>query len=688
MANEIQNGKQTTAQVLPSGEQFGQSQRQQRLFFWLAVGLLTLIAVVMRFYRLSELPFGLHLDETYSSLDANTLLQLPPWRWPLFFKSNFAEEPLHVYLEALAQMLLGPTKPAVRSVPALIGVAVVPALVWLGWEIAPQLAVRRRYHFALWNGAAALTLLWAQMHARILVRNGFFLLFEILLLASFWRAWNGQKSMKWWVLSGIFAGLAFYTYLPVRLLPLFFLLLLPLLILQERETWRRQWRGAVVAVLVGILTALPLLLYFWGHPEDFWLRSNQVSIFSPDANVSLWSQVMGILGMAFVRGDLNLRMNYPLRPVLDIFTVGPFLIGFVLALRRFLRPGYFSLFALAAAMLLPSLLSLDTPNFGRAVGALPVFTLCIALGLEWLVQWGEKIGPRLARSATVLGYGLLVAGTLLTARVYFVDWAQDPEIFHLWDEGMTRMAYDAGATDPASRVYFAPQGIDHPTTRFLLLEQPPQRINGFDSRICVRVPTDLPAFYYFVYDDFYRGPVLLQSYLPDSQLHDEIVDPSGNVWAKRLDQPAGGVVQFPEQNPLAAPFGDGIALQGYWLSQAQLTPGQELYVRLFWDVTATPSQDYTAFVHLIRVDGSSAATQLAGADQRPGAGSCPTNEWLPREVVVDEMQFVVPSDLSATSGAEYYLEIGFYTLADGRRLDIPDNAEDRILIGPLSLPTP
>jgi len=686
--NDVLNSKPVSPQMHLSEENNGQNQGQQRSRFLLAAIALTLLAVVMRFYRLSDIPFGLHLDETYSSLDAHTLIGLPPWRWPLFFKSNFAEEPLHVYLEALAQMFLGPTKLAVRSLPALIGVGVIPALIWLGWEIAPHLAVRRRYHFALWNGAAALTLLWAQMHARILVRNGFFLLLEILILASFWRAWNAQKSTRWWALSGFIAGLAFYTYLPVRLLPLFFLLLVPLLILRERENWRRQWRGAALAVLVGLLTALPLLLYFLAHPEDFWLRSNQVSIFSEEADVSLWNQVMAIFGMAFVRGDLNLRMNYPLRPVLDIFTIVPFLIGLFVALRGFIRPGYFSLFVLALAMLLPSLLSLDTPNFGRVIGALPIFTLLIALGLERLTQWAYTVWQRAAQSATLFAYGLLLAATLLTWRVYFVDWARLPELFHLWDEGMTRLAYDAAASDPNSRVYFAPQGIRHPTTRFLLLEQPPNRINGFDSRMCLRVVTDTPAFYYFVFDDFYRGPALLQSYLPDSQINDKVLDSSGNVWAKRLDQPAGGAVQFPEQTPLSVVLTDGIALQGYWLSQPQLTPGDGLFVRLFWQVTAPPSQDYTAFVHLIRMDASGASTQIAGADSQPGGGSCPTGEWLPGEVVVDEMQFVIPAELPVSAGEDYYLEIGFYTLADGRRLDIPDNVEDRILLGPLTLPTP
>jgi len=560
LTNNTGDDKLFLPQTPPS--QIADEQRQ-RTFFLLAVVLLTLLAAVMRFYRLGEVPFGLHLDETYNGLDAYRLIGLPPWRWPLFFASNFGREPLHIYLSSFLQMLLGPTKMAVRSLPALASAGLTPALIWLGWEMAPHLAVRRRRHFALWSGAAVLTLLWAQMHARIFVRGGLFLLLEVLILASFWRAWNSQKPIRWWVLAGFVAGLSFYTYLPARLLPAYFLLLALLLILRERERWRQQWRGAALAVVVGLLTAAPLLLYFWSHPQDFLLRSGQVSVFSKEANVNMLDQLGGVLGMAFVRGDFNLRMNYPLRPVLDFFTAGHFLIGFFLALRNLARPAFFSLLALAGVMLLPTFLSLDTPNFGRAIGALPVFTLCIALGLERLAQWGDKAGQRLATSALFLGYGLLLAGTLLTWRVYFVDWAQLPQIFHQWDEGMTRMAYDAAASDPNSRVYFAPQGVKHPTTRFLLLEQPPHRINGFDSRVCVRVPTDIPAIYYFVYDDFYRGPKLLQSYLPDSHMQDRIIDTSGNVWAKRLDQPAGGRVQFPEQTPLSVPLSDGIALQGY-----------------------------------------------------------------------------------------------------------------------------
>ncbi len=666
---------------------------RRRLWFWAAVVAMTALTAVMRFYRLTDIPFGLHLDEAYNGLDAYSLLGKPLWDWPLFFPRNFGREPLHIYLEALVQAVFGPTKLAVRFLPAAVSVAVTPALVWLGWEWAPHLGVRKRRHFALMTGLAVLTLLWSQMHARILVRGGLFLLLEVLILASFWRAWNVEKPVRWWALAGFLAGVSFYTYLPARLLPLYFLLVVPVLLwrnpgLRALDQVRVHWRGATLAVVVGLATAAPLLVYFFYHPEDFLLRSSQVVIFADRVNETFSEQVLGILGMAFVRGDFNVRMNYPLRPVLDLFMVGPFLLGLARLVQGARRPGPYGALALAAVMLLPTLLSEDAPNFGRAIGALPVFTLAIALGLEQLLIWSQARGPLFARGGAALGYGLLLASVVVTWRAYFVAYARLPEVFHVWDEGMTRMAYDAASTDPGARVYFAPQGFEHPTTQFLLLEQPPHRINGFDSRICVRVATDAPAFYYFVFDDFYRGPVLLQNYLPDSSMHTAVVDTQGNVWAKRLDQPAGGRVQFPEQVSFPVALSDGISLQGYWLSEPEPRPGDRLYVRLFWRVDAAPTQDYTAFAHLVSVDSTGASTQLAGADSRPGGGSCPTNLWLPGEVVVDELQFVTPAETTDPEDADLYIEVGFYTLADGRRLDIPDNAEDRILIGPLQLATP
>ncbi len=688
---------------------------------WLLLGLLTLLAVGMRFYRLDQLPPGLHSDEAYNGLDALSLVGEPLWAWPLFFSANNGREPLYIYLSVLPHWIWGASILSVRLVPALAGVLMTPASAWLAWELAPSLQVKSRARFALWAGLAVLGLLWSQMFSRFGVRISLFLLLETLFWAALWRAWHNPIDVKsavpigasgiplplgailsptrranlfLWILAGILAGLSFYTYLPSRILPALLLPVAALILLRHRDALGRRWRGIGFFLLTAALVSAPLAVHFLQNPADFVSRTSQVSEYSQGGIPAILANIEPVLGMAFVRGDSNLLVNVPLRPVLDAVTTVPFLLGILLLLWRFYRPGPLFLLSGLVVMLLPTFLSGEAPNFGRAIGALPVFVLAIVLGVDRLTTWGEKWWPLGRRWFSLAGWIVLLAAFVLTRRAYFDKWASVPDLYIWWDQGYTDLARHMiaagnGATDPVDRVYVSPRNADHTTMRYLLKTHPDvPPLQGFDGRVCVRVTTDQPAHYYFLADEDFRGPTLLQSYLPDSTLQVAVSNPAGDPWATLLTHPAGGVVQFPEQTPLAVPMADGIALQGYWLSQAQLTPGEALYVRLFWNVTATPSQDYTAFAHLIRMDSSGGSAQLAGADQRPGAGSCPTNQWLPREVVVDEMQFVVPADLPTTADEEYYLEIGFYTLADGRRLDIPDNAEDRILIGPLSLPKP
>ena len=654
---------------------------RHRHLFTVSVITLIIITAFMRLYHLSDIAYGLHLDESYNGLDAYSLIGKPPWDWPVFFTSNFGREPLHIYLTTVVQLVLGPTKLALRVMPALASIALTPALIWLGWEIAPYLDIKHRKIFALWTGASVLTLLWAQMHARILVRGGLFLLLEVLILSSVWRAWTTQK-LKWWLLAGFLAGLSLYTYLPARLLPLLFAVLLVALFFQQRERLNTQWGGIVAAVIVAIITAGPILIYFAGHPDDFLLRTGQVSIFSPEQSVNMVEQVGKVLGMAFIRGDSNLRMNYPYRPILDIFTTIPFLIGLVILFRHPLKIGSIFLFSLVAIMLSPTLLSVDPPNFGRAIGALPFFTILIAMGLDWGLRRVELWKPEKKTAFILLGSILLVISTLITWQIYFVKLQRIPGRFDLWDEGPTQLAYHVRNSDINRRVYIGPgeQGLNHPTVRYLLLTQPQGRVHGFDGRTCLRISTDTPAFYYFINNDFVRGPALLSSYLPDSEIEDVVFDHFGNVWAKRLIQSTTNQVVFPEMIPLQVELSDGIQLNGYWLSSSQIKPGEHLYVRLFWQAQDTPENNYTAFVHLIHMQGQDKSV-VVGADSQPGLGSCRTDDWLAHEVIVDEKELIIPAELS--SDDNYYLEIGFYTLNDGKRLMIPESQDNSIVIGPI-----
>lgn len=335
-------------------------------------------------------------------------------------------------------------------------------------------------------------------------------------------------------------------------------------------------------------------------------------------------------------------------------------------------------------MLLPTILSEFAPNFQRAIGALPFIVIFIGYGLNATVGLAEHIWRRGRAMFHAVAWGVLIAAVVLNWRAYFVTWASLPDLFPAWDVGFTRIAEQIVENDQGVRVYISPRGQDHPTLAYLLEQHANAPMpEGFDGRICMRVATDVPAHYYFLDNEDFRGKPLIGSYFPDASLSTTVYDVTGAPWADKLEQPAGGRVTFPEMIPRSAQLGDGIDLRGYWLYPEEgIRAGERLYTRLYWGVSERPHLDYTAFSHLVHIDPNGTTTQIAGADRPPGEGTCPTVDWLPGEVVIDELQFVVPDSLSDRDG-QYYLEIGFYTPQDGRRLDVPDNVEDHVLIGPL-----
>jgi 4-amino-4-deoxy-L-arabinose transferase-like glycosyltransferase len=657
---------------------------QRTVWFWAGLLLLVVATFVIRLYKLDSIPAGLFWDEAYEGLDAFSLFGRPLNEWPIFFTAINGREPLFVYLVHLAQRIDGPTIWSVRVISAGAGALLTPALVWLGWEIAPLLGIIQRRRFALWSGLASLALLWPQTISRLGQRISLFGLLEVLACAALWRAWRTGR-LRWWLLAGLLAGLSFYTYLAVRLLPFVFLPVALLLLWRERQKlWQARW-GLLAFLLAALVTAGPLLLHFARQPDHFSMRTGQVNILAQFGLPGLLRNGLVILGMAFTGGDFNLRLNFPDRPVLDFFTVLPFLIGLLLALRHMGRPGYLFLLSGLGVLLIPTLLSEEAPNFGRSFGAYPFVVLLIALGVEWLSEAGRKIRPRLGTAIAFVGSGVLLLATLLAVRVYFVDWANHPQSFAAWDTGYTQVAEEILAlrgAEPSLRVYAGPLLAENPSVEYLLAdEEAGEYPLRFDGRVCVRVATDRPAAYYILsaLDD--RGEPLLRSFLPQSSARDVVWDTDGAVWARIIEQPTGGAVVFPEMQPQPVPLSDGIDLLGHQLfPPAGMAAGGTFYTRLYWQVSAPPAANYTAFAHLLRRNEAGDLVQLAGTDRPPGDGSCPTSEWLPGEVIVEEMQFVLPDNLPA---GELFVAVGLYTPEDQQRLTVPGSPDNQVLIGPI-----
>lgn len=640
------------------------------------------VVFFFRFYYLDTFPPGFHYDEAFNGLESYSLTMQPIKEWPIFFNNNFGREPLLIYFLAVAQALTFPAPITLRVVTALIGTLLSAALIWLGWELGLVLRVHYQ-RFAFWSALAPLSLLWSQIFSRYVIRVELFALLLVLLFAALWHAWRKRGWISWGI-AGFFAGLAFYTYIPSRLIPF---MLIPFLLWaywRDKNKIINDAPKLILAIVVAILMALPLMWYFWNNPVAFWTRTEQVSILQQGTQAIL-KNIIAVIKMTFFEGDQNIRNNIPGRPVLDPIMVFPFLIGVAALVHRWKQPAAVFLGVWLVTMLTPTLFSDHAPSFQRAIGAMPVFALIIALGLERMVWWLGLHIPSRNYWAWVSSFTLIGIGVFLTWNA-FLQWSSSPQLFYARDVGFLQLGTLAEQYVSENRVvYISPRGKEHPTLKYARLSatgQWPPPLNGFDGRVCVRVPTKASAAYLFILPEDFRGPNLIASYLPQSSASIVIWDAENKPWALARIQETPGQVRFPEMTPYPIRLDDGIKFLGYWLSQSVIVPGEHLYVRLFWQADRPPQKDYTAFVHLITDDDSS-QTVVVGVDGKPGNGSCATTTWLSDEVVVDEKELVIPRDITQKDSQKYFLELGLYELETQERLLIPGYPNNRILIGPL-----
>jgi len=128
-------------------------------------------------------------------------------------------------------------------------------------------------------------------------------------------------------------------------------------------------------------------------------------------------------------------------------------------------------------------------------------------------------------------------------------------------------------------------------------------------------------------------------------------------------------------------FGGQIRLLGYDLERE----GQRLHLRLYWTAPTAVNGDYTVFVHLF--DPASERI-VAQSDSRPRGGTYPAWQWLPGEVVSDE----VALSLADVPPGRYRLGLGVYDAATMKRLPaldpsgLPHPADRLMLTGEVQIP--
>ncbi len=123
---------------------------------------------------------------------------------------------------------------------------------------------------------------------------------------------------------------------------------------------------------------------------------------------------------------------------------------------------------------------------------------------------------------------------------------------------------------------------------------------------------------------------------------------------------------------------EGISLTDVVISPAKVQPGEEVTVKLLWQVESPPGRDLTTFVHL----GDPTLPPLAQGDSPPLNGDYPTHLWSAGEVISDSYRLMVPTSLPP---GQYPIHIGMYEPDSGARLPLFANEtrqpNDAYLVG-------
>lgn len=636
--------------------------------------LILLAAAALRLWQIDSIPPGFHFDESFEGREAWRILTDPGYR-PIFLAGNFGVPPLNAYANAfmfgLFRLLGGEAGPtAMRVTAALFGTLGVLAIYALAAEMRrhePRLPAT----FPFLAAAALAVMRWHLHFSRMGIEP---VLTPLLYTGALWLLLHGWRTGQWLSFAGAAAALAacLYAYQSAWIIPLLALAVSGHMIWVERAQARRRLPALTATGLAATALVLPLIHFFWQHPDLFLLRPTQIAVVSggesaassgPLANLAATARMFWPLAAA---GDMDPRRNLPGAAALDVWLALPFFIGVGIALRHSRSPRFALPLIGLAGLILPGVFSEYAPHFHRILGASAPTALLIGLGLAELGKRLEEM-PKVGRVGWAwIGLLFILLGGVNSVQTYFGRWAKLPDLYHAFDVGLWEAGRWMAAQPATETIFLTPRHHSHPTLTFAAATQGRPQAISFDGRHIFPFSTeatDDQRYLVIEHEDF-RTRLLLPSLFPAAARGPEWKDAGGEVYARVYTRPAGAPPARQPQHRFDSFLGDGIHLRGYDVNPPQLRAGGILYLQLYWQSDAIPRQDWTVFTHLL----DAAGVLRAGHDSIPGGGSLPTPRWQADWLILDEYQIPLPGDLPP--GA-YTVEIGLYQ-PGGARLPAGD----------------
>ncbi|MFC1630229.1 ArnT family glycosyltransferase [Patescibacteria group bacterium] len=387
-----------------------------------------LLASFFRLWQLDVIPPGVYPDE---AINANEAISNPG---NVFYPENNGREGLYINLLSFSFSVFGISILSLKIVPAVLGILTVLGVYLLTKELFQKENLQAEAIAILSSFFLAVSF-WHVNFSRIGFRAVLFVMVMTFAFAFLFKGFR-KNSIVYLILSGMFFGLGFHTYISYRfIVPLIFILLASLWLVYKKQYLLKT---SILLFFIFII-ALPIGWYFLENPQDFMSRAGPISVFAQENPIMATAQsFVSHLAMFNISGDFNWRHNFSGSPSL-LFPVGIlFVIGFIFSIKKaieFARKKecdraipYWFLLLWFFIMLLPGVLTFEgIPHSLRVIGAIPAAYIFSGLGGVVLYNLLSKtIKNKIFLIILCIMFFQLVAIT--SYNKYFCSWANDPNV--------------------------------------------------------------------------------------------------------------------------------------------------------------------------------------------------------------------------------------------------------------------
>ncbi|OGK16655.1 hypothetical protein A3H80_00140 [Candidatus Roizmanbacteria bacterium RIFCSPLOWO2_02_FULL_37_19] len=423
----------------------------KKSILWAIVVLI--ISVVIIFYKFNQIPADLTRDEVEFTRLALSLSGEP---YAPYSPLATGHSTLYFYLILASFKLFGVTSFALRLPSALFGILSPVVFYAIIKQIFPKkfsiLSANWRTHISIPLALLLVFLLVTQRWYFNFARFSFevtFLLFLELVSLWFLLIYFKSKNYKYALGSGVFAGLAYNSYIVGRLffvLPLIFFIYeilnrgsSDLIGVQDDKKKKRLhlliFKGLLAFLLPFILLTSPLNLYLTQNKD---IRIHQQSYFNnTELNFQTKMQFLGqnlasIPLMLFVpdKGDVTGLHNYPYKPALNPIIGVLFLSGLCISISRFFqhrgleirtRKRYIAFFFVWFMFsLIPTILTYpwENPNMLRTYTSLVPIIFFSGITIDYAYQLVQR--KKLSTYFGIILIGLVCVSAWYELRTYYV----------------------------------------------------------------------------------------------------------------------------------------------------------------------------------------------------------------------------------------------------------------------------